>query len=284
MAELNAPHPDHAEGIQWEGSTRLAISPEDYQELWDAAHRASPAQQEPCKPVDMPVGFMMKHVAGTDIGFSWLECDPNFHRDYWKRIPLYAHPQPAAQPSLIESLRQEQERLVMPLIGPLLDAYDGTQKKDLADLSPGLVRLLNAINAAMEGRAAQPQQEAQEKDALDAARLDWLQKQAGISLHEPVTMPNTISEYKTWLLSDAFGDEIGKGATLREAIDAAMLREEGVKTEQECEALAKQKLEEYVNACKCNSVIDVSKAIQKMIGISMHALQTAEGSQGRPVQ
>jgi hypothetical protein len=66
-------------------------------------------------------------------------------------------------------------------------------------------------------------------EAKDAQRVDWLQKQAGISLHEPVTMPNTISEYKTWLLSDAFGDEIGKGATLREAIDAAMLREEGVK-------------------------------------------------------
>jgi hypothetical protein len=56
----------------------------------------------------------------------------------------------------------------------------------------------------------------------DTQRLDWLQAQAGITLHEPVSMSGTISESASWLLVNSVGDELGKGATLREAIDAAM--------------------------------------------------------------
>jgi hypothetical protein len=51
----------------------------------------------------------------------------------------------------VERLRQEQSAAVMPIIGPLLDAYEGTQKHDLAEISPSLVRHLKAINQAMEG-------------------------------------------------------------------------------------------------------------------------------------
>jgi hypothetical protein len=59
---------------------------------------------------------------------------------------------PAAQAvdTHLDALRQRQALAVMPLIGPLLDAYEGTQKADLAEMSPSLVRHLKAINQAME--------------------------------------------------------------------------------------------------------------------------------------
>jgi hypothetical protein len=38
-----------------------------------------------------PVGFMMKHKTGMDIGFAWKANDPQFSQD-WIRIPLYAAP------------------------------------------------------------------------------------------------------------------------------------------------------------------------------------------------
>lgn len=57
-----------------------------------------------------------------------------------------------------------------------------------------------------------------------------------------------------------------------------------MKTEIECEALAKQKLEEYVNACRCNSVQDVANAIRKMIGMSRHALDVVEHGKQTPIQ
>ena len=41
---LDAPHPDYAEYITFEGSTRIVISPDDYEQLYNAAtRRASPA-------------------------------------------------------------------------------------------------------------------------------------------------------------------------------------------------------------------------------------------------
>lgn len=53
--------------------------------------------------------------------------------------------------SEFEKLRSEQAAAVMPLIGPLLDAFEGAQRGDLEDVSTDLVRYLKAINCAMEG-------------------------------------------------------------------------------------------------------------------------------------
>lgn len=59
----------------------------------------------------------------------------------------------------IERLRKEQAAAVMPLIGPLLDAYEGMQKHDLKQLSPSLARHLNAIALAVDlDSAAAPSQ------------------------------------------------------------------------------------------------------------------------------
>lgn len=38
-----------------------------------------------------PVGYMMKHKAGMDIGFAWKPDGPQFSND-WIRVPLYAAP------------------------------------------------------------------------------------------------------------------------------------------------------------------------------------------------
>lgn len=44
-----------------------------------------------------------------------------------------------------------------------------------------------------------------------------------------------------------------------------------MKSDRECEALAKKHVEEYVNACKCNSREEVALAIQKLGVIVLHA-------------
>jgi hypothetical protein len=49
-----------------------------------------------------------------------------------------------------------------------------------------------------------------------------------------------------------------------------------VKTERECEALAKQFLEQYINACKCDSRKEACLAIQKMCGVALHAHDLVE--------
>lgn len=49
-------------------------------------------------------------------------------------------------------LRRRQVASVMPLIGPLLDAWDGMPndlKYDLEDGAPDLVRIMRSINAVM---------------------------------------------------------------------------------------------------------------------------------------
>jgi hypothetical protein len=43
-----------------------------------------------------PVGFMMKHKTGMDIGFAWKANDPQFSQD-WIRIPLYTAPTAALE-------------------------------------------------------------------------------------------------------------------------------------------------------------------------------------------
>lgn len=55
-----------------------------------------------------------------------------------------------------ERLRAEQAERVMPLIGPLLDAYEGAPKDELAGLSEGLLSCLSQINQAMVSDNWQP--------------------------------------------------------------------------------------------------------------------------------
>jgi hypothetical protein len=71
----------------------------------------------------------------------------------------YTHPAPVqAEPaSEVEQLRQAQSNEVMPLIGPMLDAWDGLYN-DFAqsDELRGLARAVKAINRAMLNAAPQP--------------------------------------------------------------------------------------------------------------------------------
>ena len=57
-----------------------------------------------------------------------------------------------------------------------------------------------------------------------------------------------------------------------------------MKSETECEVLAKSKLEEYVNACKCDNKGELLLAIQKMAAMAVHAHQVVEHGQKDPVQ
>jgi hypothetical protein len=57
-----------------------------------------------------------------------------------------------------------------------------------------------------------------------------------------------------------------------------------MKTEAECELLAKSKLEEYLNSCECDTAADASKAIQKMLALSVYALELIENGKKEIVQ
>jgi hypothetical protein len=60
----------------------------------------------------------------------------------------------AAERELYEPHRRSQAEAVMPLIGPLLDAWDGLSNdaRDYAEEdSPELARIIGEINRAMEG-------------------------------------------------------------------------------------------------------------------------------------
>ncbi|SDH05376.1 MULTISPECIES: hypothetical protein [unclassified Duganella] len=116
-------------------------------------------------PVDLPSQELTTHAPNADQELvSILEgalADDlvQYHSQEWlarARAAIVKHRSPdtagAGHQSEIERLRREQTADVMRLIGPLLDAFDGTQKKDLADVAPGLASQLVAINQAMEGR------------------------------------------------------------------------------------------------------------------------------------
>lgn len=55
-------------------------------------------------------------------------------------------------------------------------------------------------------------------------------------------------------------------------------------TEAEAEKLAKKHLEAFVNECHCQSNTDVMMAIQKMMGVSLHAHQVVQFGRSSPVQ
>lgn len=55
-------------------------------------------------------------------------------------------------------------------------------------------------------------------------------------------------------------------------------------TEQEAERMAKEALERYVSACNPQTRQDASRAIQKMIGVAMHALALTESGKMETVQ
>ena len=71
--------------------------------------------------------------------------------------PLFTAPIPVAGvQGERERLRAEQAERVMPLIGPLLDAYEGAPKDELADVSEDLLSYLSQINQAMISDDWQP--------------------------------------------------------------------------------------------------------------------------------
>lgn len=57
-----------------------------------------------------------------------------------------------------------------------------------------------------------------------------------------------------------------------------------MKTEIECEAMAKEALQKYVNACEPNSPREAHLATQKMAAMCLHAMGLIENGKQSPVQ
>lgn len=55
-------------------------------------------------------------------------------------------------------------------------------------------------------------------------------------------------------------------------------------SESEAEKLAFQNLEKFINECRCKNENDVSKAIQKMIAVSLLAIDLVENGEKTPLQ
>jgi hypothetical protein len=89
-------------------------------------------QSQPAE-VPKPVGYMMKHVTGTDIGFAWNENDPLFDK-HWKRIPLYT--EPAAQSA--DSKDAERRTLIAQQVSDLKAMIDAEKSKQVKCAPPDL--------------------------------------------------------------------------------------------------------------------------------------------------
>ena len=69
---LDAPHPDYAEYITFEGSTRIVISPDDYEQLYNAAtRRAPPAIDDETRELVLRLCRFVK--------FNAEHCTPNMN-------------------------------------------------------------------------------------------------------------------------------------------------------------------------------------------------------------
>ena len=55
-------------------------------------------------------------------------------------------------------------------------------------------------------------------------------------------------------------------------------------TEKECEALAVKTIEVYVNSCDCADVWEVHLALQKLMGVTMNAIDLVENGKQEIVQ
>lgn len=78
--KLDAPTPEHAEHIQWEGSDRVVIRPEEYEELYQAAMLASP-HPAPALPADWvavpreATTAMMESARSLGANDSWVTAN-----------------------------------------------------------------------------------------------------------------------------------------------------------------------------------------------------------------
>jgi hypothetical protein len=50
-------------------------------------------------------------------------------------------------------------------------------------------------------------------------------------------------------------------------------------TQEQAEALATTKVQEYVNACGCNNVEDVGNALIKLLSVTGHAILATQGQE-----
>ena len=119
---------------------------------FEALVRADEREQALAAPVQEPIGYFT--VNDYD---NWEQIDGTSGK------PLYERP--AAQPAPVqqerELLRTAQSEAVMPLIGPLLDAWEGGS--DFLNEYPALDKQLRRIHRAMEhSQPAAPVQPVQE--------------------------------------------------------------------------------------------------------------------------
>ena len=57
-----------------------------------------------------------------------------------------------------------------------------------------------------------------------------------------------------------------------------------MKTERECEDAANKALMDYINGCKCNSVEDVLRAVNKMMGVALNCRYKVANGKAEIVQ
>lgn len=92
--------------------------------------------------------FWESQPYGTRLYFGDGIAD-YLHRDVL-RCAVYDLQNEEQKQSEIERLRDKQTEQIMPMIGPLLDAFEA-HKNDLAEISPELVKWLKNINQVMIG-------------------------------------------------------------------------------------------------------------------------------------
>lgn len=131
-----------------------------------AAHEAlTAAPAKPSPTAGMNIAQRILHVGGRNNAAGYVEFGSTQAVEALVRQVLRDLPpgQAAPEPNERERIRAAQDRAVMPLIGPLLDAWENTDREVMAE-EPELANWLDKINRAMETAGddeAAPEQPAQ---------------------------------------------------------------------------------------------------------------------------
>lgn len=123
-------------------------------EAWGEADRAAlTPSQEPAVPSDDEARRLIDTLRNDARGGPAATVHDLDAAANWIEAALTAAPTPPAPEVERQQLRNAQAAAVMPLIGPLLDAWDGTDREVMSE-APELSKQLRAINNAMESAEA----------------------------------------------------------------------------------------------------------------------------------
>lgn len=162
---------------------KVSVSRDEWRALFTAIQQAEaqqPATGEPMLSTDIaprPLSYSLDdyHRAPSEgtLHYTWQDKPHRLLYDLIAAVAYYAGKQPATPEPVAwserEQLRHAQAAVVMPMIGPLLDAWENSDREVMSQ-EPELSKQLNNINSAMEDADTHPAPSVSDGVVRDAER------------------------------------------------------------------------------------------------------------------